>query len=500
MPVDEAVAIARQVAEALEAAHEQGVVHRDLKPSNIAVRADGVVKVLDFGIARVVLAPADAAAVSSAPTGTSTSPEGALLGTPAYMSPEQAKGRAADKRSDIWAFGAVLFEMLSGRRVFTGEGAYDTLAAVLHSEVEWHRLPAHTPEALRHLMARCLTRDPRERLRDMGEARIALSAANQKAGSLRSRWWLAPSLVGLPVLVVMMAALVATAAMVAVVAWNLKPAVAPQLARFTFAYPEGRVPRLRPGGTSSRCRPMELRSCKRPSRLDFNFAACRNLPGPDPRHSRVSTDLRARPFYPDGRSIAFFADGAIRRILAAGGSAVTITPAAEPMGMHWTSGGLLYGAGHAGVMRVQAEGGLPEVIARVASGEEAHGPQLLPDGRHLLFTIAKGTSLDRWASARIAVDSLDDGTRTTLIDGGTDARYLRSGHLVYGRGAVLYTVSFDLRRLQVTSSPLAMVTGIGTAFGQTGAAHFATADTGLLAYEPRTGGAADGGGQAASSP
>jgi serine/threonine-protein kinase len=490
LPVDEAVAIARQLAEGLEAAHEQGIVHRDLKPSNVAVRADGTVKVLDFGIAKVIQPALDVAATATTPTNTPTVPDGALFGTPAYMSPEQAKGRTADKRSDIWAFGAVLFEMLSGRRAFTGESTHETLAAVLHRDVEWQLLPESTPAPLRILIARCLTKDPRQRLRDMGEARIALNdttswastAQQQAVPAMGARWSR-----GLFIVL----ALFLAAATAATTAWNLKRVPAHLAAHFTITYPEGQVPAAgigrhffaaSPDGTQIVYAAVPFGLYLRPLSA---FTSTR-IQGTD-KYGRIAEPV----FSPDGRSIAFYADGAIRRILITGGTALTVAEAAPPSGMSWGPAGLVYGATGNGIIRVSPDGGAPEIIARVNPGEEAHGPQVLPDGRHLLFTIATGTSFDRWNSARIVVDSLDSGQRTTVIDGGTDARYLPSGHLIYARDDVLYAVSFDAQRLQVTGAPVAMIEAIDTGSGETGASHYFVSDTGVLIFQPARSAATD---------
>jgi len=276
IPVDEALPIARQIAEALEAAHEQGIIHRDLKPANIKVRPDGMVKVLDFGLAKLVepggIHSQAAVALSESPTITTpaVTQTGVILGTAAYMAPEQIKGAALDRRADIWAFGAVLYEMLSGRRAFHGDDVSDTLAGVLRQAVDWTALPSSTPERLQRLIARCLERDVKRRLRDIGEARIALDdvaageaghatlADSRRTVAARPLWRRAlPAVTG----AIVIGALAATGS------WYMsrRPSVPPTVTRFVFTLPEGQACRDCPGvedaaGTNSGCRGEDCRA------------------------------------------------------------------------------------------------------------------------------------------------------------------------------------------------------------------------------------------------
>ena len=488
--LDEALPIARQIAEALEAAHEQGIVHRDLKPANVKVRPDGTVKVLDFGLAKALepaLAPSGSATESPTITSPAMTRMGMILGTAAYMSPEQAKGRQADKRSDVWAFGAVLYEMLSGRRAFKGDDIADTLAAVLRQEIDWTALPAPTPSSLKRLLARCLERDPKRRLRDIGEARITLEDPSALA-ALESAPVTPPETArrrARTVAVALVAALLTGTAV-----WFLmRRGPAPPLAvtRSTIVLPEGqqfpiavsmrRLLAISPDGT----------------RLVYA--------GPSGLYLRPMADLNAvqiagtdsfqavsdPAFSPDGRSIAFFASGdkTLKTIEVAGGAAVTICQVADTFGISWQRDAILYGQGRAGIMRVSPDGHTPETLARVKAGEEAHGPQLLPDGEHFLFTVATGTHPARWDAGRIVVQSLKSGEQKTIIEGGSDARYVPTGHIVYSLGASLYAVRFDATRLQVTSRPALMVEGVRRPpGGATGTAQYDWSATGSLVYIP----------------
>ena len=491
VPIDEALPIARQIAEALETAHEQGIIHRDLKPANVKVRPDGTVKVLDFGLAKA-LDPAIAISGSAIESPTITSPAmtriGMILGTAAYMSPEQAKGRQADKRSDVWAFGAVLYEMLSGRRAFKGEDIADTLAAVLRQDVDWAALPETTPSSVRRLLARCLERDVKRRLRDIGEARIALDDPSaltaQDAVAVTSAG--PAERLALPIA----AAAFVAAALAGTAVWFLtrqQPAAPPAVTRSTIVLPEGqqfpinlsmrRLMAISPDGARvvyAGSNGLYLRSMS-----DLNGAP---IAGTD-SYQGVSDPA----FSPDGRSIAFFASGdkTLKTIEATGGAAVTICQVDDTFGISWQGDAILYGQGRTGIMRVSPDGHTPETIVRVKDGEEAHGPQLLPDGDHLLFTVATGTHPARWDTARIVMQSLKSGDQTTIIEAASDARYVPTGHIVYARGASLYAVRFDATRLQVTSRPVLMVEGVRRPpGGATGVAQYGFSTTGSLVYIP----------------
>jgi serine/threonine protein kinase/Tol biopolymer transport system component len=508
IPIDEALPIAKQIAEALEAAHEQGIIHRDLKPANIKVRADGTVKVLDFGLAKALepVAPIGGDARGSP---TITSPAitqlGVILGTAAYMSPEQAKGQLADKRSDIWSFGAVLHEMLSGRRTFRGDDIADTLASVLRQDVDWTALPASTPASVRHLVARCLERDVKRRLRDIGEARIVLDdpavPVMKKPGDSSpvahsfSLWRRAiPLVVGSIVI----------GAVAGLAAWYLKPSPTLPVTRFPFILPEGQA-FLTVGGIGRSV-------AMSPDGTQMVYVA---TPPPDGRQDtdparrpqlylRSMSQLDAKPipgtglyegisepvFSPDGRSIAFFAraDRTLKTIAVTGGAAVKICDVDDPSflswGLSWGPDGIVFGQGRKGVMRVPQEGGTPEVLVRVKDGEEAYGPQLLPDGQHVLFTLATGTARDRWDKARIVVQSLSSGETKTLIEG-SDARYVPTGHLVYALSGIVYAVAFDPRRLVVYGPRVPVIQGVRRSpSGINGAASFSVSSTGSLAYIP----------------
>ncbi|MBZ5620472.1 MAG: serine/threonine-protein kinase [Acidobacteriia bacterium] len=487
IPIDEAVVIARQIAEALEAAHEQGIIHRDLKPANVKLRPDAAVKVLDFGLAKG-LQPAEVAPGSTGNSPTLTSPAmtaaGVLLGTASYMAPEQAKGRAVDRRADIWAFGAVFYEMLSGQRAFKGEDISEALASVLRQDIDWNALPSSTPASLRNLMARCLDRDIRHRLRDIGEARIVLEEPGSALpGDKTPRARLSRRALPL-VLVAIGAGVLGGSA-----AWFLRPSPAGQVARLSFALPEGQslfanrgVIAVSPDGsqivyaTTSglHLRPMAGRESK-PIRGTEGFF---NLTEP--------------VFSPDGQSIAFHtgSDHTIKKVPVTGGVAVTICHSTGPYSLNWDPGGILFGELDvlsqppiARIMRVPGNGGTPQTLVTFKSGEMPNGPQMLPGGRNLMFSLATGSAPDRWDHARIVVQSLTSGEQRTIIEGGSDARVVPTGHLVYALGGSLFAVAFDLSRLEVLSDRVAVVEGITRASADApGAAHFSFSRNGTLIY------------------
>jgi eukaryotic-like serine/threonine-protein kinase len=476
IPVADALAIARQIADGIQAAHAHGVIHRDLKPSNIKLRPDGTVKILDFGLAKALDDAAEAGGASPLTTPAGSPPSlqaSTTLGTAAYMSPEQAQGRAVDQRGDVWAFGAVLFEMLTGCRAFEGRGVQDTLAAVLRHDVNWGALPAATPAATRALLLRCLARDPARRPRDLGEARRALEPPRPARISRRA----AVATLGL-------------GATAAAAAWYF--AASPRRRR-TGAV---RLPFILPKEASVLLPASRQALAMSPDGALFVYAAGKQL------YRRSLADLDAQPlagteglssvhqptFSPDGRFVAFWAesDRTIKRVPVEGGSARTICAADNPFGMSWDDEGLLVGQGRRGILRVAVDSGSTQILIRVADGEEAHGPQRLSDGA-ILYTIATGVEWMRWEDARVVIQTPGSSERTTVVEQGADARVLPTGHLVFARGLTVLAAGFDQRRRQLTTTPVPVIEPVTRGSDRnTGTAQFSTSDTGRLVYVPAT--------------
>lgn len=487
IPIDETLPIAKQIAEALEAAHEQGIVHRDLKPANIKLRSDGTVKVLDFGLAKL----ADSGAVSNSnPTALSMSPTitspalvsgvGVLLGTAAYMSPEQAKGRPADKRSDVWAFGAVLFEMLTGKRAFEGDEVSDTLASVLAREPDWTAVPATVPPAVRTLLHRSVEKDRRKRIGDLAAALFvidqAMPATNGVAIPLlaadQPRW----RRMG-PVLV----ALIAGAVLSGIGAWTIldepRQSILP-VQRFSVFAPEPqRIPTgvgtavgLDPEGKvllyEARGGDGIVRLYRRA--LD-QFDA---MPIGDPGAQDPS-------FSPDGLWIQYHVGQTLKRVPATGGASQTLAQLPAGLrGLTWESDNtIIVGlfSTSTGLMRIPAGGGMPTPLTTPKGGRMHWYPQVLPEHRVVLYTSSQPIP----DTGDLELLDLDTGTVRTLF-AGSAGHVLPTGHLVFVKGNTLWAVRFDLQRLEVVGVPAPVVEGVRVE--QAGAVQMAISDSGTLAY------------------
>ena len=511
LPLDQALPIAKQIAEALEAAHEQGIVHRDLKPANIMVRSDGMVKVLDFGLAKAIdpSAASSAAAVNS-PTVTSPAMtvRGAILGTAAYMAPEQARGMAVDKRADLWAFGVIVWEMLTGRLLFDGATVSDTLASVLRTEPQWNALRPDTPSSVRRLLRRCLEKDRRRRLADAADARLELDDALSGA---REEGPPAPAISGRRVSFVWASALLLTGLIAgAIVAWAARPA---PIARETTRSLVSIAPTEQPGAVN----PLEQRAGgRRPTRTSLSLSPDGKTlvfgaiwSGDQQLYARALNHLSATPiagtsgaqspfFSPDGHWVGFWAAGKLQKVPVAGGPAVQLCDAAAIFGASWGSDDtiLFATARNGGLWRVSAAGGTPQAVTTPQEGEFSHRlPHVLPGGRAVIFTVLKGAQ--RWNDAQVVVRSLTTGEQSVLIDGGADGRYVPTGHLVFLRLGTLMAAPFDLDRLAVTGGATGLVDNVMQSANRnisdmenTLAGQFTFSETGALVY--LTGGALPG--------
>jgi eukaryotic-like serine/threonine-protein kinase len=487
IPVDEALPIAKQIAEAVEAAHEKGIIHRDLKPSNIAFTKDGRVKVLDFGLAKLNepnVRNGPHAANALAMSATITSPAlvtgiGVLLGTAAYMSPEQAKGLQAEKRSDIWAFGCVLYEMLTGVRAFGGDNVSDTLASVLRSSPDWERLPATLPSRIRVVLQRCLQKDRRERLPDIGAARLDIDdaianrdeqLASPKSISKRRRMAFG-----------VVAGVIATAG--AAVGWLAHTSPPPIVSRLALA--SSGIPL-----TLSSFSPdvVITPDGERVIYVADDRLFSRKLDQLTPVALTAAVGPRSPFTSPDGTWIGFFDSAGMKKVPAAGGAPVLITRVhGSPRGASWGDDGWIVFAAddEPELQRVNAAGGQPERLTRahVASQSPHRWPQVLPGSDQVLFTIASADgSVEQ---SKIAVIDTRSSSIKVLITGGTHARYLRSGHLVYGAPGSLRVTAFDVTRLTAIGS--AVPVGADVTVTPLGAIDFDVSATGTLVYVPATG-------------
>jgi len=479
IPADQALNIAMQIADGLEAAHARGIVHRDLKPANIKLRSDGVVKVLDFGIAKALANP-ETQSLPESPmlTTPAMTQAGIILGTAAYMSPEQARGMPVDERADIWAFGCVLYEMLTGQQAFAGEDVATTLARIIANESDLSSLPDSISPAVRHTIRLCLEKDIRRRVADIRDVRLALKGGFEpEVSPLVSGSQAKPSIGRRSIPVA--AGLLAGALIVGLLGWTFWPGSGSRnVNRFTYQLPGDQ------GFAFANVHVIDISS---DGRLILYRGAdgirLRDMASLDDRLIPNADVLFEPRFSPDGKSIAYFtADGVIKRIAVTGGASVIVSQAMignSVASLSWADDGSILFADPTGIVRVSAAGGTPEVVVPGA-GEFVYGPQLLPDGDTVLFTtFSAGGALD---SGQIVAQSISTGERTLIIGGANDGRYLPTGHIVYAFGDSLFGVAFDVARKQVMGGAVPLVQGISRANGGNPGAQFAVADDGTLVY------------------
>ena len=490
VPLDEALPIARQIAEALEAAHECGIVHRDLKPANIKQRPDGTVKVLDFGLAKAVGRDSAVSGLSDSPTVTALGTRaGVILGTAPYMSPEQAKGRPVDRRTDIWAFGVVLYELLTARAAFPGASVAETLSQILTQAPDWELLPSDTPPSIRTLLRRCLEKNPARRLDSAAAVRLELDdalaspALATTGGERRNR----PRRLTRELFTGVAAGLIA-----ALATWSLFRTDPPQptpAVRFTIAFPPTELPELTWRGRDIALSP-DGRYLVYQSRSRLMLRALEQL---DAVPVSGVTAGRTPFFSPDSRWIGFFEGGDLKKVAVTGEPVMTLARnLGSPQGGTWGDNGSIVVSsedGTVGLMRVSAEGGEATALTRTTAAQHGHrSPSMLPGGRGVLFTISANTAENQ----EVAVLDLRSGEQRTLLQGGFAAEYVDTGHLVYAavvdqgsgrpRSGSLWAVAFDLDRLALQGEPFRI--GERMQFDILAAPNYAVSKTGTLAYLP----------------
>jgi Tol biopolymer transport system component len=488
----ETLSIARQIADALDVAHEKGIIHRDLKPANVKITPEGTVKVLDFGLAKVGIGDASGTDLTAAPTVTlGGTREGLIVGTAAYMSPEQARGQPVDKRTDIWAFGCVLYEMLTGRAAFVGPTITDTLAAILEREPNWQALPLATPGNIHRWLRRCLEKDPKRRWRDIGDARIELTDASAsptpampaegrtpiEIGELRlypdghlkqsaTRFRERLAWISALALVILIAA-----------AWQVwfrqhGVAVAPAL--------EMRLEIITPPTTDASSLAIS------PDGQKIVFAGTSDgrqrlwlrLLGSPSRQALTGTDSAYYPFWsPDSRSLGFFADGKLKRIDIETGSVQVLASATAGRGGAWNRDGVILFAPQAGpIYRISADGGERTQLTRPEQGTSHRFPEFLPDGRHFLYYVP-GSSKVRG----VHIGQLDGTETRRLVDADVAGVYLSSGKLMFIRQGTMLAQDFDPVRLALSGHPVPVAEQVAVNV-EFGSAAVSASATGLLAY------------------
>ncbi|HEV8384038.1 MAG TPA: protein kinase [Candidatus Acidoferrales bacterium] len=494
LPLDEALSIAKQMADALEYAHERGIIHRDLKPANVKITADGKVKVLDFGLAKALTDDASAQDAAQSPTLSAMATKaGIILGTAAYMSPEQARGKSADRRADIWSFGVVLFEMLAGRQMFTGETATDVMAAVVRAEPDWTTLPAEAPWRVRELLRRCLTKDSRLRLQAIGEARIAIeqAIANPEAAEFAAQPITTPGVAQPAWLRWLPWAIAAMAIGVAALSfWRTPPAAENSVARFAIPFP--------PGAALGAPNCLNLSISPDGNQIAFVLTS----EGGSKIMLRAANAIDVSPvlqteggvcpfFSADSKWLGFVSGGTMKKVRLAGGLPMDVSPmeTADFRGAAWLPNDTIVFSPNASapLSTVSANGGSPKPLTSLLADkkERTHRwPYALPGGKAVLFTVGTSDSPDNYDESRIDAVVIATGERKTVLQGASMAQYLApTRQLIFAKNGSLYAIAFDEEKLESRgeSTPAAQgVQGNVT----TGAVSFAISTTGSLVYLP----------------
>jgi serine/threonine-protein kinase len=491
IPMDDVMVIAKQIALAVEAAHESGIVHRDLKPANVTVTEDNKVEVLDFGLAKAldVAGATSGSDLSKSPTlASGHTAAGLILGTAAYMSPEQARGKSVDRRADIWAFGCVLYEMLTGRKAFDGETVTDVLAAVVTRDPDWSLIPADTPMRVRELLRRCLEKDPQRRLRDAGEIRIAIedviarpqsdlmpaAQAATPARRRRVRWpWITAAMM----------------AFIALLSWINRDNAPLEPTHVNIAVPptdvvdggfeNAMLAITRDGRTIAYCGRRD--GVTRLYVRNLSDGEATELAGTEEAHS---------PFFsPDGKWIAFTSGNKLKKVEIAGGPTFDLCEVSADRSGVWLDDGTIVLAPRATypLMRLPSTGGVPRVIAPLdtANGERTHRwPDALPGGEWVIFTIGDASSPGDYERAKIGAVSIRTGERRVLFEGAAMARYAPPGHLIVAHNGVLMVAPIDVSNPRLTGDPVPILDRVARE-PTSGAVHFAVAGTGTLVYVPQ---------------
>jgi serine/threonine protein kinase/Tol biopolymer transport system component len=463
LPVHEALTIGRQIAEALEVAHDRGIIHRDVKPANIKITPSGVVKVLDFGLAKTVAGVAAPAHLTHAPIaagGERTS--GTLVGTAAYMSPEQASGKIVDRRSDVWAFGVVLFEMVAGKRPFSGETAADALLSVLHTSPDWTTLPGAVPPDLRRLIRRCLEKDPRRRVQSIGDARVQIEdllsgTAEQSEAQIVRRGSPRPALASPIALTVAAAAM----ALLLVWAWTFGRSAVPSVETHVLSV-------LPPQGASFATEeaPALSRDGRRVAFVAYNTTGRQQLyvhalDSTIAPQALPNTDGASLPFWaPNSESIGFFAQGKLKTIHVATGRVQTLADAGGARGGTWNQDGLIVFVPRPfeGPSRISAAGGLVEPLRLAGPAAGGWFPSFLPDGRNFLLFVP---TVRQPENSAVWVASLDSSPPKRLVNSRSNAVFATPGHLLFWREGTLWAQSFDDERVEVRGTPVPVATAVG---------------------------------------